>query len=118
MSSNYVHELEKDKVVQVTRNCKNNETTTSDSPVVQEFPITEKAGDGVNTLDRQHTWIERMANRKSIAELIHGPNLSRRDSVVVYGKTFLIDNNLRWRIRYGQRISLVFSFLVSFLYSP
>ena len=119
MSSNYVVELEKDEVIQGShKNNKNDEVTEDGDFITGLDTRSNKANDSIDSLNRQHTWIERMANRKSIIELIHGPKLSRRDSVVVYGKTFLIDNNLRWRIRHGQRISLVFAFLVSSLPFP
>lgn len=119
MSSNYVLELEKGEVIQKPQKNNSNDEITEDGDFIAGLDThNNKASDRVDTLNRQHTWIERMANRKSIVELIHGPRLSRRDSVVVYGKTFLIDNNLRWRIRYGQRISLVFAFLVSSLSPP
>eukprot|EP00943_MAST-04B_sp_MAST-4B-sp1_P006432 g6432.t1 len=109
MSSNYVVELEKDEVIQGShKNNKNDEVTEDGDFITGLDTRSNKANDSIDSLNRQHTWIERMANRKSIIELIHGPKLSRRDSVVVYGKTFLIDNNLRWRIRHVSGLYTLF----------
>ena len=74
------------------KNNKDDEVTEDGDFITGLDTRSNKANDSIDSLNRQHTWIERMANRKSIIELIHGPKLSRRDSVVVYGKTFLIDN--------------------------
>ena len=64
-----------------------------------------------SAVQKRETFLQTFVSRKSVLELLNGPNQLGRKSVTLYGETFDVDDDLRWRIKYGQRVAVPFAFL-------
>ena len=101
-----------EKIITVDKINSNTEENESSPPAAAMLPssgINNRRSNSV--IKKGETWMQKLQNRKSIVELIHGPDVFQRKSITVYGQVFHIDNNLRWRIKHGQRLSLFFAFV-------
>lgn len=87
----------------------NNTTGPGEKPLDGEIVATDRRKSSV--VEKRETFIETFINRKSIIELLNGPNQLARKSVTLYGETFDVDDDLRLRIKYGQRVAVPFAFL-------